>query len=164
VEGQLRQIIYFSTAADNQDAAVIDDIAAVSWRHNQADHDSGLLVAAGHRYLRVVEGVARILTATRDRIRRDRRHVGVTVLVDRTIQKRSFASWSVAFDGEPAFGNFATLADLIAMMRKQSSARAMRGQLDSLARLFVLNPLPTTPSPWTLASNYREKSTLDRGH
>jgi hypothetical protein len=88
----VRQIIYFSTAADNQDALLIADIVAVSYRHNVAKGVSGLLVAAGHRYLQVIEGEAATVLATLNRIRRDRRHVGVTVLVDRPVKRRSFAS------------------------------------------------------------------------
>ena len=98
------------------------------------------------------------------RIRRDRRHVGVTVLVDRTVQKRGFTAWSAYFDGEPEFGSFATLEELIRIMRRHVGDRAMRAQLDELARTFVLKPLPVIPSPWTLASTYREPSALDSGH
>ena len=164
VEGPVRQIIYFSTAADNQDSLVVADIVAVSQRENSAHSVTGMLVAAGHRYLQVVEGDAAIVTATMSRIRRDRRHVGVTVLVDRTVQKRGFTTWSAHFEGEPEFGSFATLEELIRIMRRHVSDRSMRSQLDDLARTFVLKPLPTTPSPWTLAANYREPSALDSGH
>jgi hypothetical protein len=49
-------------------------------------------------------------------------------------------------------------------MRRQVGDRSVRDELDCLARLFVVKPLPAAPSPWTLASGYLEKSTLDRGH
>lgn len=142
----------------------IADIVAVSSRHNSRDDVTGLLVAGGHRYLQLIEGEPRVVAKTLARIRRDRRHVGVTVLVDRTIRQRMFARWSVAFDGEPDFGNFATLGEMVGIMRKQVGDRNLQAQLDCFSNLFVLKPLPSPPSPWTLASGYRERSFLDGGH
>ena len=164
MERALRQIIYFSTAAEAQGPSDVADIVAVSYRHNVRDRVTGMLVAGGHRYLQFFEGEKAVVGATLARIRSDRRHVGVTVLIDRTISRRSFADWTCAFDGEPAFGEFSTLEQMVRLMRREVSDRAARAQIDCFARLFVLKPLPTTPSPWTLASTYRERSALDRGH
>lgn len=160
----MRQIIYFSTAAERQDALMIADIVAASYRNNVSEGITGLLVAAGHRYLHVVEGASRLATETLDRIRRDRRHVGVTVLVNRKIPARTFESWSVAFDGEPEFGDFFTLEDLLQIMRRQIIDRAILSQLDCFERSFVLSPPQAVPSPWTLAANYLGESALDSSH
>ena len=160
----VRQIVYFSTAAEGQSEADIADVVAASYRHNVRDRITGLLVAGGHRYLQIIEGDSEPLEVVLARIRRDRRHVGVTVLVDRQIAARSFASWSVRFAGEPDFGDFFTLGEMLRIMRAEVSDRAVRAQIDCFTHLFVLNPLPPAPSPWTLAASYRERSALDRSH
>ena len=160
----MRQIVYFSTAAESQSEADIADIVAASYRHNVCDGITGLLVAGGHRFLQVVEGGVAPLEALLGRLRRDRRHVGLTVLVDRPIASRSFASWSVLFDGEPDFGDFFTLEQMLAILRAHVRDRPLRAQIDCFTRSFVLDPLPPPPSPWTLAASYREQSALDRSH
>jgi hypothetical protein len=164
VQEPVREIVYFSTAAESQAEADIADVVAASYRHNVRDRITGLLVAGGHRYLQIVEGPPEPLEAMLGRIRRDRRHVGVTVLVDRHLPSRSFTSWPVVFDGEPDFGEFFTLGEMLRIMRAKVADRPLRAQIDCFTQLFVLNPLPPAPSPWTLAASYRERSALDRGH
>src|SRR5687768_11203944 len=90
----VRQIAYFSTAAVRQDARNIAGIASTSFTNNGRDDITGLLVAAGNRFLQLIEGEASPVEAMLERIRHDRRHVGLTVLVDRTLARRAFASWS----------------------------------------------------------------------
>jgi hypothetical protein len=160
----VRQIIYFSTAADAQDARSIGGIASISYAHNARDSITGILVAGGHRYLQVIEGETDAAEAAMERIRRDRRHIGVTVLVDRSIAKRSFADWSMSFRGEPEYDDFSTLAEMVEQLRAKVADRKLRLQVDCFAQLFVLSPPPPPPSPWTLASDYEEKSFLGRGH
>jgi hypothetical protein len=164
MESVVRQIIFFSTAAGGQDASSIAGIAAVSFTNNMRDAISGLMVAGGHRFLQVVEGDDAVIGAAVERVRRDRRHVGMTVLVDRMVRTRSFPTWSTAFRGEPEFGDFATLADMVEDMRRHVTNRELRRQIDCFANLFALNPPPPAASPWTLAAGYGERSTLDGGH
>jgi hypothetical protein len=164
MESFVRQITYFSTAAGPQDAHSMARIAAVSFTNNMRDGITGLLVAGGHRFLQVIEGEDEVTRATLERIRRDRRHVGMTVLVDRMTGERSFDKWSMAFRGEPEFGDFATLGDMVEDMRRQVTDSAVRRQIDCFANLFVLNPPPPAASPWTLAAGYRQASALHRRH
>ena len=156
----MRQIIYFSTAADVQDASVVAAVAAISDRHNLRDGVTGMLVAGGHRYLQVLEGEAAVVEATLARIRRDRRHVGVTLLIDRPVTRRSLAGWSVAFEGEPEFGEFSTLSQMIEVMRRQVTDRAVRAQIDCFARQFVVRPLPEPPSPWAEAARTSDQPSI----
>jgi hypothetical protein len=164
----VRQIVYLSTAAGRQDAATIAAILAVSHERNLRDKITGLLVAGGHRYLQVIEGPAGLVAATTKRILRDPRHLGVTLLVKRRIDERSFAGWSMACCDHLDLGHFATLADLIDQVRTQVSGRKLRQQIDCFARSFVVPPpadlLPPAPSPWTVVSGYSGKLALDGGH
>ena len=164
----MRQIVYLSTAADRQDAATIAAILAVAHERNLRDRITGLLVAGGHRYLQVIEGPAGVVAATTKRILRDPRHLGVTLLVKRRIEERSFAGWSMACCDHLDLGHFATLADLLDQVRAQVSGRKLRQQIDCFARSFVVLPpaaaaAPPAPSPWTVASGYSRLS-LDGGH
>ncbi len=164
----MRQIVYLSTATGHQDAATIAAILAVSHERNLRDKVTGLLVAGGHRYLQVIEGPGSVVDATMKRIRRDHRHLGVTLLIKRRIEERSFRGWPMACCDHLDLGDFATLAQLIDRVRTQVSGRKLREQIDCLARSFVLPPTaaasPPAPSPWTLASGYRSNLALDRGH
>jgi hypothetical protein len=165
----LRQIVYLSTAAGQQDAATIAAILAVSHERNLRDKVTGLLVAGGHRYLQVLEGPRNVVSATMRRISRDDRHLGVTVLVKRRIDERSFRGWSMACCDHLDLGDFATLAELIDQVRSQVSGRKLRQQIDCFSRSFVLPSQavpesPPAPSPWTLASGYDSNLALDGSH
>jgi hypothetical protein len=164
----VRQIVYLSTAAGQQDAATIAAILAVAHERNVRDKVTGLLVAGGHRYLQVIEGPRSVVTATMKRILVDHRHLGVTLLVKRRIEERSFRGWSMACCEHLDLGDFATLADLIDQVRAQVSGRKLREQIDCFARSFVVNPhapeSSPVPSPWTMASGYDSNLALDGGH
>ena len=164
----MRQIVYLSTAAGRQDADTIASILAMSHERNLRDKVSGLLIAGGHRYLQVIEGPKNVVTATMKRILRDPRHLGVTLLVKRRIETRSFGGWSMACCDHLDLGHFATLADMLDQVRSQVSGRKLREQIDCFARSFVLPPpadlRPMAPSPWTVVSGYSGKLALDGGH
>ncbi len=168
----MRQIVYFSTAADRQDAITFAAILAVSRAHNRRDKVTGLLIAGGHRYLQILEGATDVVEAAMGRIGRDQRHLGVTILVDRRIRARGFAGWSMAFCEQPQLSEFATLGTLVGQLQAQVSDNKLREQIDCFARSFVIVPPPlaaasrSSPlsSPWTLASDYHEKLTFDRSH
>ena len=163
-EEPVRQIVYFSTAAGRQDKITIAGILAVSRDYNLRQEVSGLLVAGGYRYLQVIEGPERTVDALVERIRRDRRHVGVSVLVDRKIARRSFGGWSMAFREDPPVGEYATLRELVAQMLAEVSEPKVRDQLDCFARRFAVEPAPPVESPWTLATTYDLGLALNRGH
>ena len=163
----MRQIVYLSTAAGRQDAATVAAILAVSHERNLSDKVTGLLVAGGHRYLQVIEGPRSVVNATMKRIHRDHRHLGVTLLVKRRIEERSFRGWSMACCDHLDLGDFATLPELIDQVRAQVSGRKLRAQIDCFARSFIMSPQivqPPAPSPWTLASGYDSSLAFDGGH
>ena len=100
----MRQIAYFSTAAEPQTAELVHGILIGARVFNRRHGISGLLVAGGNRYLQVIEGEDEVLQRLYSSIRRDRRHLAVTTLLNRPIMERSFADWSMAFRREPALG------------------------------------------------------------
>ena len=92
----LRRIVYASrpTGADVRRDHL--DILAVSRRNNGVDGISGLLWSRADRYLQLLEGPPESVEGTFDRIRRDPRHVDVTIIDDREQPERVFADWAMA--------------------------------------------------------------------
>ena len=160
----MRQIVYFSTAAGRQDPATIAEICAVASDHNLREKVTGLLVAGGHRYLQVIEGPIKTVEALMDRIRRDQRHVSVTVLVNRRISARSLSGWSTACYDEPELSDYDTFRQMVERMRAEVPERHLREQLDCFERLFAVATVPPIVSPWTLVASYEPGLTLDRRH
>ncbi|MDQ3077341.1 MAG: BLUF domain-containing protein [Pseudomonadota bacterium] len=148
----MRQIVYFSTAAERQDAIVIAGILATSRACNRQNAVSGLLVAGGNRYLQVIEGADGAIGTLIANIRRDQRHVGVSVLVDRSVRARSFDGWSMAFREEPALDRFATFRELADQMIDQVPEARLRAQIDCFARIFAVSPVKAAGTPWSLSA------------
>ena len=147
----MRQIVYFSTATGRQDAIVTAGILAISRERNLRDGVTGLLVAGGHRYLQVIEGQSALIEALITRIRGDERHVGVSVLVDRRIEERSFDGWSMAYSAEPELDEFATFLDLVGVMRAHIADRKLRQQVDCFANTFATSPMRVDAPLWRMA-------------
>ena len=158
----MRQIVYFSTAADRQDAIVIADIVAQSRRHNLRDAITGLLVAGGHRYLQVIEGAEQPMAGLAARLRRDHRHIAMTILVDRMVDCRSFGGWSMAFANEPRLGEYATFSDLVAKMRVNLTDARLREQLDCFSRTFSTDAARVAQPLWQIASRDQPKEMVGR--
>lgn len=160
----MRQIIYFSTAADRQDAVVLAEIVAQSRAHNLRDNVTGLLVAGGHRYLQVIEGSSPVIGRLVKRLRQDQRHLGMSVLVDRVIPTRNFDGWSMAFARQPQLNEFATFGHLVAEMRVELTDAKLRDQLDCFARTFATAPSRLDAPLWKLAANDADDLAVDLGH
>ncbi len=160
----MRQIVYFSTASGRQDSIVIAGILATSRDRNRVDQVTGLLVAGGHRYLQIFEGPAHIVGATFDRIKRDDRHLGVTLLIDRPVSGPSFHGWSMGYHEEPRLDEFSTFQQLVDQMRVHITDEKLRNQLDCFARTFAVAPAPPGLSPWVPAPRDPGSLAVDRAH
>jgi hypothetical protein len=148
----MRQLVYFSTAAVRQSEAIIADILEVSRRRNELEGVTGLLVAGGHRYLQILEGEDAAIGAVMKRIERDERHLGIHILVDRTIKRRDFDSWTMAFFEEPKLGSYASFQTLADAMHAEVDDR-LKGRVLAFARAFAVTPMPEPVSPWPLATD-----------
>jgi hypothetical protein len=148
----LRQLVYFSTAAVHQDNGIIQAILEVSRLRNRRDSITGLLVAGGNRYLQVLEGSHSALDATLGRIKRDARHLGVSVLVDRTVREASFADWSMAFHGEPKLGEMSNFRSLADQLHDAADVR-LREQIRCFSMTFASPPMQLAATLWPSADN-----------
>lgn len=94
----LHRLIYFSTAAAGSGAdwrALLDDIAAASSRQNAACGVSGVLLAAGGRFLQVLEGSREAVMQIYGAISTDTRHHDLRIIETRIVASRQFQDWSL---------------------------------------------------------------------
>ncbi|WP_310468324.1 BLUF domain-containing protein [Sphingomonas sp.] len=145
------QIAYFSTAATQQEATVIQRILLTSRKNNLRDDISGLLVAGGNRYLQVIEGPRREMEVLYA-IRADDRHIAVTTLVERTTLKRCFEGWTMAYRREPALGEFDSFPAVLRHLTEQVEDERLRGQIRQFAAIFIAGPASDGRDLWKLAS------------
>jgi hypothetical protein len=59
-----------------------------------------MLWADGSSFAQVIEGTPDKVGATLDRIRTDRRHTDIVVLLDRVVLSRQFGTWSMQLAGD----------------------------------------------------------------
>ena len=144
----MRQVAYFSTAAEHQTTELVRAILVTSRIHNRRNAISGLLVAGGNRYLQVIEGEDEVVGPLYSAIRRDRRHLGITTLLDRSIQERSFADWTMAYRREPALGHFDSFPQTLRYLTQQVADPSLRRRIELFARTFIALPRERAPTPW----------------
>lgn len=100
VSVHIEQILYISTISPSEKVD-LSAILASARRNNQVHDITGLLLFNGKRFLQVLEGPADSVTATYERITRDRRHRAQVVLSRRRVERREFGDWSMGFrDGK----------------------------------------------------------------
>ena len=159
----MRQIVYFSTASGRQDAEAVAALLALSRDPQRYDKITGVLVAGGNRYLQAIEGPKSTVAGLLKAIRRDQCHLGVTVLVNRNIETRSFAG-PMAHFAEADLVPYATLKQLIDQVRARTVDRRLHEQIDCLERRFTIAQPTPRSTPWTVATSYAAGLTLDRSH
>jgi hypothetical protein len=100
----MKRLLYISTARSILDASELDELLAKSRAANSMVDLTGLLVVGGRRFLQVLEGPSEAVSETYERIKLDPRHFAIVKLHDKSIDARSFGSWSMGFErgGEAA--------------------------------------------------------------
>lgn len=118
----LHQIAYVSrsTALPRDVEGVVQDILATARRKNPAAGLTGALLFSEGHFAQVLEGPLDPLELTFEIIQEDARHDAVRVLFYRSIERRAFSDWSMAFAGavdrsslsKPLRSSFGLAADL----------------------------------------------------
>jgi hypothetical protein len=147
----MRQIAYFSTAAEPQSTERLNDILITARTNNRRDSITGLLVAGGNRYMQVFEGPADAVKRLYTAIRRDPRHLCVTTLINRPVAERTFPRWSMASHREPALGQFDTFPQTLRYLTQQVEDKALRRQIELFARGLIAVP-DEARTPWDLSA------------
>lgn len=96
------QLCYISTARPQVQAEAVDGILAQSRRNNRRVGVTGLLLFNGKRFLQVLEGEPALVEQAYKRIGTDPRHFAIVKLSERTIEKREFDGWNMAYEQLPA--------------------------------------------------------------
>ena len=99
-------LIYFSKATRAMDARDLEDLLAESVAWNKNHSLTGILAYIegsldGHsegRFMQLLEGPRDEVVWIFNRIKKDRRHYGVTILNERDKQQLDFLGWSMKFE------------------------------------------------------------------
>lgn len=93
---KLRQFVYVSSAAQLFGRAELLAILNISRAKNATVGVTGLLLYVDGAFMQALEGQADDVAATMARIERDRRHFGITKLLDVSVAERTFGDWAMA--------------------------------------------------------------------
>jgi hypothetical protein len=91
----LRRLIYISRSLISGDPDGLEAIVSSSVRRNAQYEVTGILWADGESFAQVLEGDPGNVGWTMDRIRTDRRHTNIEILLDRPVLSRQFGNWSM---------------------------------------------------------------------
>jgi hypothetical protein len=147
----MRQIAYFSTAAEPQTDTLVQNILLTARSRNREHGITGLLVAGGNRYMQIIEGPRAAVSQLYENIRRDPRHLAVTTLTNRTTFRPSFEGWSMAYRREPALGEFDRFPDIVRFLTDRIDDDLLRNQVRRFSAMFVAAPPADIRRPWPLA-------------
>jgi hypothetical protein len=131
------QIGYFSSAVGPQSGSVVHEILTIGRRNNLRDGITGFLVAAGNRYLQVIEGPDRPMRALYGKIVSDDRHLAVAKFLERHVSERSFGSWSLAFRRPLAVGEHDNFPGLLRALTADVSDSQLKRQIAYFAQTAV---------------------------
>lgn len=92
------QLVYASTASWAMSNADLNEIIDVSRRNNRKNGVTGMLLHIDRGFLQVLEGPKAAVEETFTRIKRDRKHTALRVLVEQETGGRLFDGWSMGFD------------------------------------------------------------------
>lgn len=97
-ENDLIQVVYTSSAKDRyMSTKEIEQILVYSRQRNTADSITGLLLYRDGSFAQFLEGPAAAVNATFHRIQGDPRHRGVIVVLNRSVERRDFQGWRMAY-------------------------------------------------------------------
>ncbi|GAB2940792.1 BLUF domain-containing protein [Hymenobacter coalescens] len=138
----LSHIIYMSRAVRPLSDTDLQELLVQCRRDNARLHVTGVLFYSHGNIAQLIEGESEVLEALYAKISQDLRHSNVTKMSDKSISRRSFADWSMAFQPlDPSA--FSTLEGFF----RPEQLRAVPAGLDAadalllnLVREAVVNP------------------------
>jgi len=94
----MKRLIYGSQATADFGPDQLIDLLAKARVSNERNGLSGMLLYCSQSFLQVLEGDEDALAETYQRIRADRRHTNLRLLLDADVSQRLFPDWSMGFD------------------------------------------------------------------
>jgi len=89
----LSQLVYVSNRRPNCSNEEINKILASCERNNPSLHITGVLLYSNLKFIQLVEGEAKVITALYDKIKEDARHSNPMMISFGPIKEKSFPSW-----------------------------------------------------------------------
>ena len=93
----MKQLIYASRPF-GFDEGGLNSILSIARRRNSERNVTGALICRADIYLQLLEGPADAIAATYERIKRDDRHLEVTLISEEEVEERLFPNWSMLDD------------------------------------------------------------------
>lgn len=93
----LRQILYVSRASGGLSRADIQNLLAEAGRKNWRHNVTGCLLYTGRSFVQLLEGESDVVGPLSERIAQHRWHNGMRVLLDRKVERRRYADWSMGY-------------------------------------------------------------------
>lgn len=93
----LEALMYISAARPGITESDIEAILQDAVRRNQVEQITGALIFSGSIFIQILEGPPAGLDAVFQAIKKDSRHLAVSILAREPITQRRFASWSMAY-------------------------------------------------------------------
>jgi hypothetical protein len=126
----LKQLVYVSRPL-GYDPQQLDDILQTARARNAAEHITGTLISRWDLFVQILEGPAQGVDAVFARIRRDHRHVQVTLRHEGEAAGRLFADWTMRDDPMPSW--LWTRQDVLAGRHVTDTMEALFGAFRRLA-------------------------------
>lgn len=93
----MRSFTYVSSARTQWTEAELEDLLASARAWNEPRGLTGMLLYSGGNFIQSVEGADGEIAEVFARIRADRRHRGLLVLLDDQVEERAFPGWTMGF-------------------------------------------------------------------
>src|ERR1700748_2711553 len=91
------KLVYVSSAVNPFSDEELEALLKKSRHNNEARGITGLLLYKGGNFMQFLEGPKEAVVDSMTRIKGDKRHRGVIVLLQEDSSKRDFAEWSMGF-------------------------------------------------------------------
>lgn len=96
-DGSMLEIVYVSAAARPFGESDLSALLTKAREKNERLGLTGMLLYVGNNFMQLLEGPADALGPLIETIKRDPRHGEVTVILQRSIERRSFPDWSMGY-------------------------------------------------------------------
>ncbi len=93
----MKYLLYLSSAVNLMTTDQLIDILKIARRNNSARNVTGMLLYSEGSFIQVLEGESEDVDATFAKIQNDGRHKGILKLIEKPIDQRNFADWSMGF-------------------------------------------------------------------
>ena len=90
-------LVYMSTASPGFDESNVVDILRVARKRNGEIGVTGMLLFKDGSFMQALEGDEDVVRGLFSLIQTDPRHYGITIMLERQIEKREFPEWTMAF-------------------------------------------------------------------